>query len=129
MMKKTFLITAAIILLLSTYNIFSEDCIDFLDNIFKKTAIKEINENPAKLHKEEVLVEGKVLKVVNFFDKIKYYELADGKTSKDKIRVISLKSLPAEDKTYYVKGTINQALKIGEFQFVVIEEICRKEKK
>jgi hypothetical protein len=93
------------------------------------TSISDINTNTSKFDKEEVIVEGKVSRVVNLFDKIRFYEIADGKNDKDKIHVITEKPLPAEDDTITIRGTVKQAFKIGEFEFVVIQEKCRKEKK
>lgn len=107
----------------------ADDCIGFLDNMFKMTSIREINENTAKFHKEEVIIEGRVSRVVNFFDKVRFYEISDGTNDKDKIHVITEKPLPAEDETITIKGKVNQAVKIGELQFVIIEELCRKDKK
>ncbi|MEI6089876.1 MAG: hypothetical protein WCR42_05460 [bacterium] len=107
----------------------ADDCVGFFDNMFKLTSISDINTNTSKFDKEEVIIEGKVSRVVNLFDKIRFYEISDGKTDKDKIHVITEKPLPAEYETITIRGTVKQAFKIGEFEFVVIQEKCRKEKK
>ncbi len=128
-MNKNVLLIALSLCLLLTSVSYADDCIGFLDNILKKSTIREINESPNKFHKEEVILEGKVLRVVNLFDKLRFYEISDGTSKKDKIHVITEKPLPAEEDVITIRGKVNQALKIGELQFVVIEELCRKDKK
>jgi len=128
-MYKKILFLVVILSLYFTSTSKADDCIGFLDNMFQMTSISNINTNASKFDKEEVVVEGKVSRVVNLFDKIRFYEISDGKSDKDKIHVITEKPLPAEDETITIRGTVKQAFKIGEFEFVVIQEKCRKEKK
>jgi hypothetical protein len=128
MLKKILLLSLTLCCFLTAISK-ADDCIGFLDNLFKLTSIRDINEKTSKFDKEEVIVEGKVSHVVNLFDKIRFFEISDGTTDKDKIHVITEKPLPAEDETITIRGTVKQAFKVGEFQFVVIQEKCRKEKK